>query len=319
MSPFQGKKKLAESAMKSSGWFAAAAVVCGVFISTVGVWAQHPAPGRSEPSSGLTLPHPDILGGANVPPPRPAPANTTLVPAAPKPPPAAAPVVAPPAPVDEPPAAPAVVPAQPVELLPIGTLREEREIRRPGAEDSPPGLSAPTEDSTSPQARLHDDTVLRPKSGVTSMWRISDLWPLGAVLLLIAGLALFVRRFLPARRLLGGVGAMEIVARLPVSSRQHLLLVKVGRRLVLLGVTGDRINTLMLVDEPEEVGLLLGEAASHRAGSSSEAFSRALLDESDEYGPVGAAEPATLTSEARGQIRGLLDRVRRLGDSRGVA
>lgn len=146
-------------------------------------------------------------------------------------------------------------------------------------------------------------------------WR--DGLPLVLVLGLIAGMALLLRRFLPNRRLLTGSGAIEVVARTVLSSKQQLVLVKVGRRLVLLGVSAERINPLSEVVDPDEVAVLMGTAAGDRSNSMQRAFADSFEREARTY-----AEPSTedrLVETVGGQVRGLLDKLRRHTHAREVA
>jgi len=144
-----------------------------------------------------------------------------------------------------------------------------------------------------------------------------DLWPLLAVLAMIVAAALVVKRFLPGRRLWTGSGVLEIVTRTPLSPKQSLVLVKIGRHLVLVGVTPEQINTLCLVDDPEQVAMLLGEAASGRPGLMTQTFTRTLREEAGAY----SHDPTErdVAAEAGTYVRGLLEKVRRFKRKREVA
>jgi flagellar biogenesis protein FliO len=144
---------------------------------------------------------------------------------------------------------------------------------------------------------------------------IRNLWPLLAVLVLIVGMALMVKKFMPARRLLGGSDVLKIVARTHVSPKQQLLLVKMGRRLVLLGLSPDRINSLSTVDDPDQVAMMLGEIASRQPASMTSAFAASMEDEREAY----RDEPTDVdeTEVTRGHVRGLLQKVRAM-TSKGV-
>lgn len=68
------------------------------------------------------------------------------------------------------------------------------------------------------------------------------------ILLLIYGLSWFVKRFSQ-----GGFmqnPSMKIVAALPLGTRERLLLVEVGGKQLLLGVTATQINNLQVFDAP---------------------------------------------------------------------
>lgn len=145
-------------------------------------------------------------------------------------------------------------------------------------------------------------------SGGWSLMR--DMWPLLTVLLLIGGMAMVLRRYMPARRLLGGSDVLKIVARTHVSPKQQLVLVKLGRRLVLLGVSPERISSLSTVEDSDQVAMLLGEIASGQPGSISSAFASSVEDEREAY--AGDVSDGDETEATRGQVRGLLQKVRSL-------
>jgi flagellar biosynthetic protein FliO len=138
---------------------------------------------------------------------------------------------------------------------------------------------------------------------------LRDLWPLLAVLTLIAAAAYALKRFMPSRRLMGGSGVLQILAQTPVTSKQQLMLVKLGGRLVLLGVSPDRMNTLTMIDDPEQVARVLGEVAGTHPRSMNRAFVESMQEEADAYVELPEEDA---TSATRGQVRGLLKKVRTL-------
>ncbi|MBI4578806.1 MAG: FliO/MopB family protein [Planctomycetes bacterium] len=139
---------------------------------------------------------------------------------------------------------------------------------------------------------------------------LTGLWPLAAVLALIAGLAFVLRKFLPARKLLVGSDVLRVVARTHLSPKQQLVLVKLGHRLVMLGVSPERVNALMTLDDPEQVAQVMGEIAGRRPGSMSNAFAASMAEQSGRYGgeDAGLGDPEAV----RGEVQGLLQKVRRL-------
>lgn len=181
----------------------------------------------------------------------------------------------------------------------------EREIRRP------------TEDAGSEAARAAgqaspddagDKRELTRQGGGRGFWRASDFLPLAIVLGLVAVAAWVVKRYMPARRLMTGAGAMEIVARMPLSSRQSLVLVKMGRQMVLVGVSPERINPICLVDDPDQVADLMGRIASQTPNSATAGFRQSLDQQADAF--VETDEEPVL--QGTGGVRSLLEKVRRL-------
>jgi flagellar biogenesis protein FliO len=112
-----------------------------------------------------------------------------------------------------------------------------------------------------------------------------------SIVLVVMGLALLAtRRWLP-QKTPANVDAVQIIARLPLSPRQSAVLLHVGRQVVMVGLSGDRMQTLHVIDQPDEAALLLG--ASRRAERAPHGrFARRLVQEQNRY----AAETADLAS-----------------------
>ncbi|NLX13324.1 MAG: FliO/MopB family protein [Phycisphaerales bacterium] len=203
---------------------------------------------------------------------------------------------------------PMVCDVSPAEAMPS----EAKPVVRPPA---PIGAQHPV--GTGLEAVEGDSIISRPSEGKSLQrdgrhaggltWR--DGLPLAVVLGVIAAMALLLRRFLPNQRLLTGSGAIEVVARTGLSSKQQLVLVKVGRRLVLLGVSADRINPLSEVVDPDEVATLIGAVAGDRPGSMRRAFADSFDREVQSFAEPSADEH--LAESASGHVRNLLDTLRR--------
>lgn len=71
-------------------------------------------------------------------------------------------------------------------------------------------------------------------------------------------------------------GVLEILARYPIGRRQHLVLLKMGRRILLLHQHGTELSTLADVSDPDEAASLL---ARIEAGSRGGKFQEALYRE----------------------------------------
>lgn len=187
----------------------------------------------------------------------------------------------------------------------IALPESDREVKRPdaaaGAELKRP--AAPASTAGGAERKVVERTGTRD----VAAWRLRDMLPLGVVLGLIVAVGIVFKRFLPGRRLLAGGGAIEVLARSVISSKQSMVLVRLGRRLLLVGVSPEQLNTLCIVEDPEQVAGLLGEVASHQPNSISEAFRRSFAEEAEQYGEPPPEDAATA---ARGQIRGLLEKLR---------
>lgn len=117
-------------------------------------------------------------------------------------------------------------------------------------------------------------------------------------------------------------GLIEVVSRLGLSPRHALFLVRVGPRLVLCGVSPERISVLDTIDDPDLATRLAGQAAAARPDSSLADFHRCLesaerVSGHEEDGSAihsrGAGSGETRLGAAR---QSLLEAIQRL---RGVA
>lgn len=139
--------------------------------------------------------------------------------------------------------------------------------------DSTPALSEAHVDSedalvrrrTAPGRSGHDGR--RADSGGWRSGTGGVLWPLAVVLGTIGVLAYGVRRWMSGPKGLGGDGPIKVLARCFLSNRQSLCLVRVGRRIVLVGVTPERIAAVSEITDPEEVAHFV--AAAGRGGTGS--------------------------------------------------
>lgn len=91
-----------------------------------------------------------------------------------------------------------------------------------------------------------------------SLWR--GLWPLLLVLGLVAAGAFGLRRWSP-RREAAETGSLRVVGRTSLTVRHQAVLLQVGHRLVLVGVSGDRMSALCELTDPEEIASLLAQGS----------------------------------------------------------
>jgi flagellar biogenesis protein FliO len=206
--------------------------------------------------------------------------------------------------------------AAPPSAVPVGEAGfEDRPVERRGAR-----MSRPVDGAGSA-------TTGGAAGAASSGWfgRVQGLWPLAVVLALIGALALLARRILPNRWQggPGGRGMVEVLGRQHLSARQSVALLRVGRRVVVIGITPDKLTHLDTITDPDEVAELVGRSVSLKDGSLSRTFEREVLREAAAYEP---SDHADLSAEAGGpptdraaayvtarqQLRGLLSKVRSL-------
>lgn len=84
-------------------------------------------------------------------------------------------------------------------------------------------------------------------------------------------------------------GVLELVARMPVAPRQSVCLLRVGPRLVLLGVGGDGLRPLDVIDDADAAARLVAQARGAAPATSGD-FQRALQAEARIEARAAAAE-----------------------------
>lgn len=205
-----------------------------------------------------------------------------------------------------------------------------REAYGPTTSDSPTVVSATPIDTTS---SLDEDGVLkrpsRPNPKTKAQRADSSIVPVGGSMLLpllvvvatICGAAYMFRKWVNPTQKIGNDGAIKVLARQYLSSKQCLCLVRLGHRLVLLGVTPERITSVTQIDDPEEVAGIIStvnRAGSHTFSAAFAAIAGRRPSSDMEY-DVNQAEPDELIlpgklSETRSNVRDVLGRIRALSE-----
>ncbi len=144
---------------------------------------------------------------------------------------------------------------------------------------------------------------------------------LGTVLGLIFAVRWAGKRFFGLQSPSGGSGAIQVLSRSVMSPRQQVLLIRVGRRILVVASSGVQMNTLCQISDPDEVAALLGrsEVVSDGSAAFTSAFSRAneAFDPEedvpdDSTAPDGDAGPDGPVAETRAELGGLMDKVKTL-------
>ena len=95
---------------------------------------------------------------------------------------------------------------------------------------------------------------------------------LAIVLGLIFGLRWVLRRAFPAAATAGASRAVQVLSRTVLSPRQQLMLVRVGRRLIVVGDSGGQMAALSEITDPDEVAALLGQIKDEKLSAAGPAF-----------------------------------------------
>jgi flagellar biogenesis protein FliO len=147
---------------------------------------------------------------------------------------------------------------------------------------------------------------------------------------------IFIVRYL-GKKILGlqtigsGGGVVQILSRTPISPRQQLMLIQVGRRIVLVANCGAAMNALCEITDADEVASLAGQLQQRRRTSATSAFlsifgkAGASFEAQQEQEPIPTPQMAPdeeeVTTEdpvepelatTRQEMRGLMDRVHQL-------
>ena len=122
--------------------------------------------------------------------------------------------------------------------------------------------------------------------------------------------------------------AVQVLSRNVISPKQQLLVVQVGRRLVVVGDSGQQMNALCEIRDPDEITALVGQlheekrestgnpfgALFGRAGSQFEKHDEpqrpvGVADDEDEEMADGSTGPSSVQG-TRDELSGLMDKVR---------
>jgi flagellar biogenesis protein FliO len=140
---------------------------------------------------------------------------------------------------------------------------------------------------------------------------------LGAVILLILAMRIVGKKLMAGGAGIKTSGALSVVLRSSVSPRQQLVLVKVGRRLVLVGTGGNELTALCQIKDPDEVAELLGQIQAEKATSAASNF-RAIFGKADSAYPTGDEPDEETNREVEPtdgkDLSGITDRIRRISE-----
>ena len=158
-----------------------------------------------------------------------------------------------------------------------------------------------------------------PTSNQTGASGVRVFLSLAAVLGLITLLYWGSRRVMPAA---AGAGrptqAVQVLSRTRLSGKQKILLIQVGRRLLVVGDSGQQLNTLCEIDDAEEAAALIEQVsgASRNGSASASALSSAASRLRPAAAESGAGEANPDASPdlktAQQELDGLVQRVRRI-------
>jgi len=167
----------------------------------------------------------------------------------------------------------------------------------------------------------------KPASVVTAANPGDQSWWLRTALALALVLVLiFVGRAVMARWSnrtgVGNSPLIEVLHRAPIAPKQHLMLIRLGGRLLLVGEGPNGLRTLANIRDPEEVAELLGNLSASKSSSASAGFQRLM----NRFGAGDSEAPAEALGTdgqeyridaAREGLSGLSARLRAMGVKEG--
>ena len=204
-----------------------------------------------------------------------------------------------------------------------------------GASDGPNtplGTSPPAGASNKPlgATNQNNSASTQPMGSLTDTgggWFIETLTALGLVigLILLARWAWVRLSGQVTSKAPAGSKAVEVLSRTAVAPRNHVLLLRVGQRILVVSDSSSGMQTLAQVDQPEEVAELLANVTSQRSGSISQGFRQVLTSASGEMREAeleaeqGRDHAEHAVDRTRDAVSSLLSRVRSAARGRGAA
>lgn len=151
---------------------------------------------------------------------------------------------------------------------------------------------------------------------------------LGVVIGLIFFLRWLGKKYVPS--LAGGraAGVVRVLSRAPVSPKQQVLLVQVGRRVLVVADNGTQMSALSEITDADEVASLLGQLSAKPEPETRE-FDETLDQAKQDFEPAATRLPLTESAEresdqaesnlepASTEIEGLMQKVRTLAKQLG--
>ncbi len=165
---------------------------------------------------------------------------------------------------------------------------------------------------SSTQADTGADTVVG-----SGGWLWNTLIALGVVIICIGLLRVVLSRWSGQTVMSANNPVLEVLARVSVAPRKHVLLIRLGKRIVVVGDCGSELRTLANIDNTEEVAGLLTDVAATRArvsGGFTQLLRRMNSDYRHEQRRIdeGGDTSECDVDRARDQVSNLLARVRHL-------
>lgn len=109
------------------------------------------------------------------------------------------------------------------------------------------------------------------------------IFALLAVLVLIVGGAYLLRIWNRSNGSPGRNAQISILARTNIGAKQSICLIKLGRRLLAVGISQGHMAPLVTIDDPDEIAVILGDIESKKKRSISKSFGSMIQQESQQF------------------------------------
>ena len=212
---------------------------------------------------------------------------------------------------------------------PAGEADARRQLTELAKQYSEPAAALPQGDPTPPQdteqAPLGAPAAEQRSLGDAQSgggWILSTMAALGLVIGLILAARWAVVRF-GGKVIARPSQAVEVLSRTPVAPKNHVLLLRVGRRVLVVGDSSTGLRTLADLDDPEEVAALLQSVESGRPASVSRGFQDLIgrfnreYDARDERAEEGGDDGEVRLDRTRDSLAGLRSRLGVIGGKGG--
>ncbi len=195
---------------------------------------------------------------------------------------------------------PAAIAVEPT-TAPVGA-HEKQLIQRPASV----GNSATTTPSTA-------KPVVPTSTGMDTTRVVLALVLVIAIIFLLRWIA---QQFFGAPSAKRSSRAVQVLSRSMVGPRQHVLLLQVGQRVIVVGDTGAQMHPLAEIKDPDEIAALMGQLRQDKSDPVSRAFGTFFGKAEKDYdepdtkseGADPGVDPDLATTQA--ELTGLIDKVR---------
>lgn len=180
--------------------------------------------------------------------------------------------------------------------------------------------------STQPISRYDDQPVRRTRAETDqtparTVENVGFDWTrllvaMGIVLGLILILKWITARMYPSFSAQKGSQVVRVLTRFPITPRQHVLILQVGQRILIVGDSAGQLATLSEIRDPDEIAVLIGQIGTQADSSISGSRFASLFGKAreDYEQPSGVSEPDAepVIQDTQDQIKGLIDRMKTL-------